>query len=153
VRNDALVNAPDDRQDVMIPRGPSATYVRLSAFERPDDDALVLFEVQAAAPRLSAVIGVETLGGDGLSEFVRSLDFRGWPDERVWTSFRQDLELRAAHLGHTVRLSWTLRFPEPAAEQDPELAVTVNLYVSPARSSRTSLRTSGPSSGIGRSCP
>ncbi|GAA2109778.1 DUF6228 family protein [Actinomadura alba] len=126
------MNSPDNVREVTLPRGPTGTYVRLSAFHRPDDDVLVLFDVQAEAPGLSAMIGIETLGGDGLSAFVQSLDddFRGWPDERVWTSFRQELELRAAHLGHIVRLSWTLRSPEPA-EQDTDWAVTVNLYVSP----------------------
>ncbi|MCW2902571.1 MAG: hypothetical protein JWO67_4836, partial [Streptosporangiaceae bacterium] len=129
VREDAFVNAPDDRHDVMIPRGPSDTYVRLSAFQRPDDDALVLFEVKAEAPGISATIGIETFNSDGLSEFIQSLedDFRGWPGERVWRSFRRDLQLQAAHLGQSIRLSWTLR----PSEWDAEWTATVDLQVSP----------------------
>ena len=123
------MTAPDDGCEVMVPRGPAGTYIRLSGLRRPHGDALVCLVVGAEAPGLSATIGVETLNGDGLAEYVRSLEegFRGWQGERTWASFRRDVEIRAAHLGRSIRLGWTLRFPE----WDADWTATVEVHVSP----------------------
>jgi hypothetical protein len=127
------VNHEDTEPEVRIPRGPAGTFVKLHGCSRPHDDALVVFGVQAEAPGLSADIGVETLYGDGLAEFVQGLnnDFRGWTGERVWRSFRGDLELRAVHSGQLIWLSWTLRFPEPAEEDPGTWNTTIRVHLNP----------------------
>ena len=127
----------DDTDKVTIPHRADTTFVMLHGCNRPHDDALTIFGVQAEAHGLTASIWIETIHGDGLDEFVRRLDddFRGWPGERIWTSSRKDLEVRARHLGAWIRLSWILRFPEPTVEQ-PDWETTIHLHVNPGEELR-----------------
>ncbi|WIX84079.1 DUF6228 family protein [Amycolatopsis carbonis] len=119
-------------------RLPAGTFVKLERCRRPHDDALGLFGARVEAPGLSASLEVETLNGDGLDSFVQSLgnDFRGWTDERIWASFRGDLELRASHSGRLIWLSWTLRFPEPTEEDPAVWTATVRVHLTPGEDLR-----------------
>ncbi|MEZ0110910.1 hypothetical protein ABH920_004925 [Catenulispora sp. EB89] len=121
--------------EVAIPHRCAGDVVTLHECRRPHNDALVVFGVRVDAHGLSASMGIETLNGDGLDAFVQTLDndFRGWSGERVWTSSRGDLEVRARHVGKAIQLDWTLRFPEPV-EQSPDWELTVHLHVDPGES-------------------
>ncbi|MEU8798336.1 DUF6228 family protein [Spirillospora sp. NPDC048819] len=103
-----------DADAVQVPSGPTGTFVRFSSCRRPYGDDVLIFTVEAEGPGLSAAIGVTTVAGDGLVEFLQSLDddFRGWPGKRTWTSLANELELSATHQGQSVDLQWTLRFPQ-----------------------------------------
>jgi hypothetical protein len=129
------VTHEDTEPEVRIPARAAGTFVRLHGLRRPHDDALVLFGVQAEAPGLSADIAVETLNGDGLAEFIQGLhdDFRGWAGERIWKSFRGDLELRAVHDGRLIWLSFTLRFPEPTEADAGICDSTVRVHLTPGQ--------------------
>lgn len=129
----------DTAPEVTIPRQPAGTFFALHDCRRPHGDALVVFTVRAEAPGLAATIGIETLHGDGLADFVHALDqdFRGWTGDRIWTSLRGDLQLRATHHGAVITMAWTLRFPEPA-EQDPGIwETTVRVNLNPGEDLRT----------------
>jgi len=127
------VSSAEAVSEVTVPRQPAGTFLRLYDCCRPHGDALLVLSVQVGAPGLSASIGIETLEGDGLAQFVRELDddFRGWAGERTWTSFRGDLQLRAIHTGRAVLLAWTLRFPEPAESDPGAWEATVRVQISP----------------------
>ena len=63
-------------------------------------------------------------------------DFRGWPGERVWVSFRGDLELRASHTGGVVELAWTLRGPESVADRARHWECVARTFVTPGEELR-----------------
>lgn len=116
--------------------GPGGTLT-LTDLDASEGD-LVFFAARAEGAGLAASVSVETLHGDGLGSFAAGLDrdFRGWPGERVWTSFRGDLELRATHHGHSVELAWTLHGLEPAGGGPGPWSCTVRTWVTPGEELR-----------------
>ncbi|MFJ9780975.1 DUF6228 family protein [Amycolatopsis sp. NPDC101161] len=102
------------------------------------DGDVVYFAARAEGGGMSTAVSVETLHGDGLETFAAGLesDFRGWPGERVWKSFRGDLELHATHGGRSVELAWTLHGLEPAGGGARPWSCTVRTFVTPGEELR-----------------
>lgn len=116
--------------------GPGVTLT-LADLDASEGD-LVCFTARAEGPGLTASVSVMTLHGDGLGSFAAGLerDFRGWPGERVWTSIRADLELRATHHGRSVELAWTLQGREPVLDETRPWSATVRTVVTPGEELR-----------------
>jgi hypothetical protein len=116
--------------------GPGGT-VTLTDLDASEGD-LVYFLARAEGAGLAASVSVQTLHGDGLGSFAAGLDrdFRGWPGERVWTSLRGDLELRATHTGRSVELAWTLHGHSQSLAERRSWACTVWTRVTPGEELR-----------------
>jgi hypothetical protein len=117
-----------------VGQGVTLTLTDLDASEGD----LVYFTARAEGAGLAASVSVETLHGDDLDVFAAGLDrdFRGWPGERVWKSFRGDLELRATHTGRSVELAWTLRGLELRADRARPWDCVVHTFLTPGEELR-----------------
>lgn len=96
----------EDSPVVRVPTGRDDTSVVLLLPSRPFDDVIVDFEVHIDAPGLTVRGWTRSLSGDGLDDFVKSLDadFGGWQGVRFWRSMEGDLTIEASHTGHHVAL-------------------------------------------------
>lgn len=116
--------------------GPGGTLT-LTDLDASEGD-LVFFRARAEGAGLSASVSVETLHGDGLAVFAAGLDrdFRGWPGERAWRSYRGDLELCATHHGRAVELAWTVHGPEVGWDEPRPWSCTVRIRIVPGEELR-----------------
>ncbi len=110
------------------PRLELERYRRQQVVEYADLDRLsARLEVGS---ELVASTGVETLGGDGLPEWIQTLAglWRGWAGEHQWRSLEEDLYITATHdgLGH-VSLRMTLRGPFGFVADAWEASATVRI--------------------------
>lgn len=121
--------------------------LRLLLWAEPlDADGYGSFAVTIDSPELSLRHSVITMGGDGLPDFIQSIeaDWRGWGGERSWQSLEGGLRIDAKHGGRAIELlvivrsgyvpdSWELRIPfavEPG-EQLSALAKEVSNTLQP----------------------
>ena len=74
-------------------------------------DGFGSFGIQVEAEGLSCELTAETLGGDGLHEFIGNLatDWRGFAGVRRWNSLENDLIIEATHSGRRVELLCTVQ--------------------------------------------
>lgn len=75
----------------------SETVVEFSRPERPHGDELTFFGVRIAGPGLEAQTSVESIGGDELGDFLRSLggEARPWDGEKLWQSLAREVTVAA----------------------------------------------------------
>lgn len=121
--------------------------LRLLLLAEPfDADGYGSFTVTIDSPELSLRHSVITMGGDGLSEFIQSVedDWRGWEGERSWHSLEGGLRIDAKHSGRAVELTvvvrssyepdaWELRIPF-AVEPGEQLSALATAAASMIRS-------------------
>ncbi|MBH0775852.1 DUF6228 family protein [Nocardia bovistercoris] len=95
------------RSDTDSPQ-PTDVRIELRA-PRMFDTYAIDFEVRAVHPFAHVELGVRTLGGDGLADFLDALaeDFHGWHGARTWHSIDREFMLSAEHHGY-VHLRWGL---------------------------------------------
>jgi hypothetical protein len=107
--------------------GSRETKLVLVAVERSADGAARLIRAGVHAPLVNVEVDAyEYEGYDALAAFFEGLaeSWRGWDEERSYTTLEGDLELVARHDGH-VRLTVALRSPGPA-EWDLRSTVVVD---------------------------